>query len=108
LMQLYARNPSQGQYLYVLRSSANSIWNMALNPTSTVFSVNWAGPFQTNVDQAQNNAACIALNRFAQQNGTYPGSGLPANQYEAENATLHRIGIEAVYGTRMGRQLTLV
>ena len=102
LMQLYARNPSQGQYLYVLRSSANSIWNMALNPTSTVFSVNWAGPFQTNVDQAQNNAACIALNRFAQQNGTYPGSGLPANQYEAENATLHRIGIEAVYGSFTG------
>ncbi len=102
LMQLYARNPSQGQYLYVLRSSANSIWNMALNPTSTVFSVNWAGPFQTNGDQAQNNAACIALNRFAQQNGTYPGSGLPANQYEAENATLHKTGIDAFYGSFTG------
>jgi predicted alpha-1,6-mannanase (GH76 family) len=102
LMQLYATNTTQVQYLNVLRSSANALWNTALNPTSTVFSVNWAGPFQTNVDQAQDNAACIALSRFAQQNGLYPGSGLPANQYEAENATLHNIGIEALYGAYTG------
>ena len=102
LMQLYATNTTQVQYLNVLRSSANSIWYTALNPTSTVFSVNWAGPFQTNVDQAQDNAACIALNRFAEQNGVYPGSGLPANQYEAENATLHNVGIEALYGAYTG------
>ncbi|HWW02143.1 MAG TPA: glycoside hydrolase family 76 protein [Candidatus Acidoferrum sp.] len=102
LMQLFARNTTQGQYLYVLRSSANSIWNMALNPTSTVFSVNWAGPWQTNADQAQDNAACIALSRFAQQNGLYPGSGVPSNQYEAENATLHNLGVEALYGAFTG------
>lgn len=102
LMQLFARDQSQGQFLYPLRASANSIWNMALNPTSTVFSVNWAGPLQTNADQAQDNAACIALSRYAQQDGPYPGSGLPASQYEAENATLHNLGVEAIYGAFTG------
>ena len=102
LMQLYSNNPTMSQYGTVLRSSANSIWNLSLNTTSTIFSVNWAGPVQTNADQAQDNAACIALNRFAEQNGAFPGSGLPANQYEAENGTLHNLGVEAKYGSFSG------
>jgi hypothetical protein len=47
-------------------------------------------------------AACIALNRFAQQYGAYPGPGIPPNRYEAENATLHHILLEATYGTFSG------
>lgn len=54
------------------------------------------------VDQAQDNAACIALSRFAQQFGPYPGSGIPPNQYEAENATLHNVGLDATYGSFTG------
>ena len=37
----------------------------------------------------------MALSLYAGQSGAYPGSGIPANQYEAENATLHNIGLEA-------------
>lgn len=102
LMRLYAENTAQTQYYTVLKASADALWNLALNSTSTVFSVNWAGPSQSSVGQGQDNAACMALSRFAQQYGPYPGSGIPANQYEAENATLHNVGLEALYGSFTG------
>jgi len=102
LMQLYTNNITKVQYSSVLNSSANAIWNSALNSTSLIFSVNWAGPPQTNADEAQDNAACIALNRRAEESGPYPGSGIPPNQYEAENATLHNLGVEALYGAFNG------
>lgn len=102
LMELYAKDTSYAAYLAVLRGSANALWNLARNTNSTVFAVNWGGPSQTNVDQAQVNAACIALSRFAEESGLYPGSGLPSNQYEAENATLHNLGVEATYGLFTG------
>jgi predicted alpha-1,6-mannanase (GH76 family) len=97
LMRLYAQNTSRTDYYLLLKGSVDAMWNLALNTTSTVFSVDWAGPVQPGADEPQDNAACIALSRFAQQFGPYPGSGIPANQYEAENATLHYLGLEANY-----------
>ncbi|MCW5550577.1 MAG: carbohydrate-binding protein [Verrucomicrobiae bacterium] len=97
LMRLFRKDPSRTAYYIVLKASADAIWNLARDPANTVFAVNWAGPAQSSGDQGQNNAACAALNLFAQQLGDYPGSGLPENQFEAENATLHRIGLEANY-----------
>ena len=102
LMRLYAKDTTKFQYYAVLKASADALWHLALNPTSTVFSVNWAGPSESSVAQSQDNAACIALSRFAEQYGPYPGSGIPAHQYEAENATLHNVGLEARYGAFTG------
>jgi predicted alpha-1,6-mannanase (GH76 family) len=96
LMQLY-RKTGNTTYAALLVSSANAIWNLARETNNTIFSVNWAGPTQTNVDQGQDNAAVAALNLWAKQAGAYPGSGIPPNRYEAENATLNRIGLEATY-----------
>ena len=97
LMQLYSKDKSKTQYYNVLKASADAIWNLARNPASNIFSVNWAGPFESGADELEDNAACTALSRFAQQFGAYPGSGIPANQSEAENGTLHNIGLEATY-----------
>jgi hypothetical protein len=102
LMRLFAKDTTKTQYYGVLKASADALWSLALNSTSTVFSVNWAGPSQSAVDQGQDNAACIALNRFAHQYGSYAGSGIPSNQYEAENATLHHVSLEALYGAFTG------
>src|ERR1035438_6172409 len=102
LMRLYAKDTTKTQYYNVLKASANALWNLALNSTSTVFAVNWAGPSQAAVDEAQDNAASIALSRFAQQYGPYPGSGIPPNQYEAENGTLHNLSLDAAYGPFTG------
>lgn len=95
LMRLYRKNTSKTAYYSLLKASADAMWNLARDTTNTVFAINWAGPAQSTVDQGQDNAACAALNLFAKQFGPYPGSGIPANQYEAENATLHHIGLEA-------------
>lgn len=97
LMRLYQKDTSKTQYYNVLKASANAIWNLARDTNRTVFAVNWAGPTQTNVDQQQDNAACMGLNLFAGQFGAYPGSGIPAGQYEAENATIRNIPLEASY-----------
>ena len=64
-MRLYRKDTTRTAYYYVLKSSADAIWNLARNTTNTIFSVNWAGPTQTNVDQGQDNSACAALNLFA-------------------------------------------
>jgi predicted alpha-1,6-mannanase (GH76 family) len=95
LMQLYRKDLSRTAYFNVLKPSADAIWNLARETNNTIFAVNWAGPTQTNVDQGQQNAAVAALNLWAKQSGAYPGSGIPANRYEAENATVNRIGLEA-------------
>jgi hypothetical protein len=102
LMRLYRKDTTRTAYYNVLKTSADAIWNLARNTTNTVFSVNWAGPAQTNVDQGQDNAACAALNLFANQYGAYPGSGLPPNQFEAENATIHNLLLEGLYGAFTG------
>ena len=95
LMNLYKKDTTKTQYYTVLKNSADAIWNLARETNLNVFAVNWAGPAQTNVDQQQDNAACMGLNLFAEQFGAYPGSGIPANQFEAENATIHNILLEA-------------
>ena len=97
LMQLYRKNTTRTAYYNLLKGSADAIWNLARETNSTIFSINWAGPAQTNVDQGQQNAAVAALNLWAKQYGAYPGSGIPANRYEAENATVNRIGFETNY-----------
>jgi predicted alpha-1,6-mannanase (GH76 family) len=95
LSLLYAVDTSKTNYYNVLKASADAIWNRARDTNATIFAVNWAGPVQSTVDELQDNAACMALNRFAELYGTYPGPGIPANQYEAENGVLHNIGLEA-------------
>ena len=97
LMRLYRKDTSRTACYNVLKASVDAMWNLARHPADTVFAVNWAGPAQSAVDQGQDNSAVAALNMFAKQYGAYPGSGLPANQFEAENATLHHIGLEASY-----------
>jgi len=102
LSLLYATGSQVPRYYSVLKGSADSIWNLARNAHSTVFSVDWAGPPPASVDQGQDNAACSALSRFAQLYGGYPGSGIPLNQYEGENATLHHVQLEALKGSFTG------
>jgi hypothetical protein len=102
LLRLYASDTTRTLYYNVLKSSADAIWNLARDPGSTIFAVNWAGPTQSNADEPQDSAACMALSGFAQLSGAYPGSGIPPNQFEAENGTVHHIGLETIYGVFTG------
>ena len=97
LSLLYAAGSHAPRYYAVLKGSADSIWNFARDTNQNLFSVSWGGPSQAVVDEGQDNAACSALSRFAELYGGYPGSGIPLNQYEAENAVLHHVQLEALH-----------
>src|SRR5438552_4049767 len=71
LSRLYAQDTSKTQYYTLLKASADAVWNLARDTNTTVFAVNWAGPPQSTVDEAQDNAACMALSRWAQLSGPY-------------------------------------
>ena len=43
------------------------------------------------------NAAAMALSEYARTRGLYPVSGIPANRYEAEDATVRSLGLEDRY-----------
>jgi predicted alpha-1,6-mannanase (GH76 family) len=95
LMRLYQKDTTKTAYYNVLKASADAVWNLARDTTNTVFSISWAGPAQSAVDQGQDNAACMALNLFAKQFGAYPVANVLSNQWEAEDATLQHILLEA-------------
>lgn len=95
LAQLYLTDRSKKEYYQVLKASADAIWNLARNAQQNTFAVNWAGPPQSVISDSQQNAAAMALNISAQIEEPYRGSGIPANQYEAEDGVLHNISLEA-------------
>jgi|GEM_PF-1181622 len=95
LMQLYLHDKSKTAYYNVLKASVDALWNLARTSDHSV-GVDWTGPTTAGPfnDQTQN-AAAQAMSLFAKQNGAYPGAGTPAGQYEAENATIRGILLEA-------------
>jgi predicted alpha-1,6-mannanase (GH76 family) len=102
LMRLYAKDTTKIQYYRVLKASADAVWNLARDTNSNLFASNWAGPEESTAEQGQDNAACAAINLFAELAGAYPGTGASSNQYEAEDATIHNLSLEATYGSFTG------
>ena len=102
LTALYRRDTSRTAYAEVLSASANAVWELARDPALTLFAVNWAGPPQAEVDLGQDNSACTALSLYAQLAGPYPGLDDPPGPYEAEDAVLDGVSLEARYGDFTG------
>jgi hypothetical protein len=94
-MQLYMQDKQKNVYQRVLKGSVDALWNLARNTENSV-SVDWAGPVSSSLynDQTQN-AAAMAMSLYAKQNGPYPEPEAPEGQYEAENATIKGILLEA-------------
>lgn len=90
-----------GAYHDVLKASADSIWNLARNPSQELYAVSWAGPPMTSFSEPQETAATMALNLFAGASGPYPGGGDPG-VHEAEDATIWGVGLEATHGAFSG------
>jgi hypothetical protein len=84
-------------YSAVLKASADAIWNLARNPSEDLFSVSWSGPSMSVFSEPQVAAAVMALNLFAESEGPFPGTGAPSSQYEAEDATISGVGLEAAH-----------
>jgi hypothetical protein len=102
LLRLYELDRTKSEYLAVLRSSANAVWNLSRNPALNIFSISWTGPSTTNAGMQEVNAACAVLNRYALLSGPYPGTNFASSRYEVEDATLKGVLLEATHGNYAG------
>jgi predicted alpha-1,6-mannanase (GH76 family) len=102
LMELSQETGHPEEYYSVLKTSVDSIWTRARTVDVDLFSVNWGGPPMSTFSQPQVTAAVMALNLFADDAGPFQDVGRPARRYEAEEATVFRIGIEAHHGEYSG------
>lgn len=100
LMRLYSKDRTRTAYANVLGASENAIWNLARNPDLNIFATSWTGPAETAAEMTEQNSALAALSRFAQQNETFPLTR--TNIFEAEEAIIHHIPLEALYAGYSG------
>ena len=93
LMQLYLVD-KKAVYHNVLKASVEALWNLARTSDNSV-GVNWAGSSTSStINDRTQNAAAQAMSLFAKQSSAYPASNTPG-QYEAENATIRGVVLEA-------------
>jgi predicted alpha-1,6-mannanase (GH76 family) len=89
-------------YRAVLEACVNALWNLARNADHDLFSVSWTGPVMASFSEPQSAAAVMALNLYPLLEGPYPGTGAPMGQYEAEDAAIDGVGLEATHGDFSG------
>jgi predicted alpha-1,6-mannanase (GH76 family) len=84
--------------LALLSSSAAAIWQLARDPASTRFATDWAGPSIATPTLEADSSATMALALFAELSGPYVSDGsLAAGVLQAEEGTLHSVGLEALH-----------
>jgi class 3 adenylate cyclase len=87
-------DPSHREYRTALEGSAAALWALARNP-SGLFAIDWGGPTQSTAITGQQSSAVMALNLYAALCGAYPGDTTVG--YEAEDATLDHVALEATH-----------
>jgi predicted alpha-1,6-mannanase (GH76 family) len=93
LAALYDTDRTHAAYGAVLGASADSIWSVARS--SDLFGVDWSQPKAATTRLQEQASASMALARWAVLLGPRPPDAT-AN-LEAEEATLHGVGLEATY-----------
>lgn len=86
----------QPEVAAVLNASVKSLWSRARNPETNHFATNWAGPPPATGSLASQNSATAALNLWATPRKPLLSSPFP-HAYEAEDATLEGLGVEAAF-----------
>ena len=77
-----------------VQGSANAIWNHARDLSDNLVSQNWTAPFNGQNDLGAQTSAAMALAAAASLDGQSPAPNAPT-VFEAEDATLVGVGIEA-------------
>jgi predicted alpha-1,6-mannanase (GH76 family) len=97
LASLYAQAQVPG-VLSLLSSSAGGIWQLARDPASTRFATDWTGPSLSAPTLEADSSATMAMLLFAELSGPYVSDGqLAAGILQAEEGTLHSVGLEAAH-----------
>ena len=94
LAALFRMDPTHREYRPVLEGSTAALWSLARNP-SGLFAIDWAGPTLSTTITGQQSSAVMALNLYAALCGAYPGD--PTIGYEAEDATIDHVALEATH-----------
>jgi predicted alpha-1,6-mannanase (GH76 family) len=94
LADLYAADTSHGEYLALLAQCADSIWKIARDP-SGLYGPDWGAAYAGTPFLSATAAAAGALASVAALGP--PVTGDPSATYEAEEATIHGVGLEAKY-----------
>jgi predicted alpha-1,6-mannanase (GH76 family) len=95
LLQKVAPAPS---YLALLASGTEGIWELARDKAAPRFATDWAGPAVDAPALQADSSAAMALSVFALLSGPYVSDGSrAAGILEAEEATLHGVGLEAAH-----------
>ena len=87
----------------VLDASAYALWEIARDPASNTFAVDWSRPVDGSpVSLSQQSSAAMALSNHASLLGAAPDDGAPRFDYQAEDAALGGVGVEGSHGSFEG------
>jgi len=97
LALLYQKDPTRAEYREVLVAGAEGLWTLARAADTDFFATNWAGPPPEAGGIEEQGSAAMALNLHALLCGSDVGATLTPGRYEAEEATLDHVALEALY-----------
>jgi predicted alpha-1,6-mannanase (GH76 family) len=98
LALLFQKDPTHQDYATLLSNDATAIWTLARDPATDHFGSIWSGPPPSTGGVEKQGSAAMALNLYALLCGSDPNAAPPAaGQYEAEEATLNHVALEAMY-----------
>jgi len=96
LALLFQKDPTHQDYATLLSDDAKAIWTLARDPATDHFGSIWSGPPPASGGVEKQGSAAMALNLYALLCGSDPNAVAPrAGSYEAEEATLNHVGLEA-------------
>jgi predicted alpha-1,6-mannanase (GH76 family) len=97
LVDAFRADQTQAQYRDVLVAGPQALWTLARNADTNFFSTNWAGPAPAAGGIEEQGSAVMALNLHAILCGSVATTGALPGRYEAEEATIDHVGLEAQY-----------
>jgi predicted alpha-1,6-mannanase (GH76 family) len=95
LAMAYRQDTTRAEYRDVLVAGAEGIWTLARNEDTDFFSANWAGPPPEAGGVEEQTAAAMALNQYAMLCGSDLSAVASKGRYEAEEARLDHVALEA-------------
>jgi predicted alpha-1,6-mannanase (GH76 family) len=93
LKTLAEADPSHPEYAATIAASAHAAWDYARDATTDLFATDWAGPTLTPTLVNAQSSAAMTIAEYAEMLGADPVG--PGSAYEAEDGTLHALGLEA-------------
>jgi predicted alpha-1,6-mannanase (GH76 family) len=97
LADLFRKDTTHTDYRDALVAGPKGIWTLARNADTNFFSSDWAGPPPSAGGIEKQGSAAMALNIHAMLCGSDAKTVTTAGRYEAEEATVNHVALEAKY-----------